>query len=133
VGQTGEEAGRVPGYEVAHAEPETARRMEGDRGMPEEVAAQGPVPAAADEAEAFGDTVPVEEAELAARAGKEKPEGVAETDREAPGEAVGRRKKKDKAKKGEDLDEELPRKGRVPKKSRREFDFDDDLDLDIDL
>lgn len=131
--ETGEDAGRALGYEVAQADREASQPMGGDRGMPEEVETQAPVPAGADEVEAFGDTVPVEEAGLAARAGKEKPEGLAETDREAPGEAVGRRKKKDKAKKGEDPDEELPRKGRVPKKSRRELDFDDDLDVDIDL
>jgi N utilization substance protein A len=85
-----------------------------------------------------GEAVPSRHEDLVVRAGgrdRETPTESAESkeERAVSGEAPGRRKKKDKAKKGETLEEEAPRKGRLPKKSKRELDLDDDLDLDVDI
>jgi len=77
---------------------------------------------------------PVTETSAEASGAEASGRGGEQVEKEGPGEGTtGRRKKKDKAKRDEVLDEEIPKKTRVPKKSKRDVDFDDDLDLDVDL
>ncbi len=88
--------------------------------------------AGVDEEEAAHETTPVEETEPAAEVGREE-EIASDEEKESSPESMPRRKKKDKAKKGEGNEEEPPRKGRGPKKARRDHDLDDEIDVDLDV